>query len=325
MDGNKSDFSWIKTLGHASGALRQIVPFSAGRARLVDLFGGTRNEEWFLLQVRDVFDMLLQYRAGILFVRRITEKLQVPCREWLAELTQPATVEIMCKQESGTMFVEYLFDKCHERMGILSGVQQCLETNQMAEFQELVRSLMRKTVGTPEFRFFDELWRFDYVNRPELCGYLAELVKIEAHERWDPLVVPFVQNPASFAGDEHQCEVLEALLGRGTREQREAIRASVVTNVALFVEKPHSSKVLCACLPVLNKHTVIKVAEKITMLMERQDSLPQHYADLLVVLAWTIPADERRTLLNSQQRKIMELQSDDIAEAYAYLEYLENH
>lgn len=317
-----SDFSWIKTLSHAQGKLRQIVPFSAGRARLVDLFSGTWSEAWFLQEVVDVFDLLLQYRAGISFVRRITEKLQTPMVDWVASLTQPVAIELMCKHESGIAFVGYLFDKYHEYGRVLSGIQGLLEANCTPVFQTFALGLMKTAVSLPEFHYFDIIWRFDYENRPELCCYLAQLIYIDQREKWEALVTPFVQAPEKFTEHKQHCDVLLAIAKRGSRDQYSAICTGVLKNTEMFMG-PHSWTLLAFFAPMFNRGVMIRIADKITNYMETLEQLPPHFANLLVPVIWALPADERRLMLESNERKIKELQSPEIREAYEFLDYLD--
>lgn len=317
-----NDFSWIKTLSHAQGKLRQIVPFSAGRARLVDLFSGTRSEAWFLQEVVDVFDLLLQYRAGISFVRRITEKLQTSVPEWIASLTQPVAIGLMCKHESGISFLEYLFDKYHECGRILGGIQGLLEANHTPAFQRFALNLMKKAASLPEFHYFDIIWRFDYEHRPELCCYLAQLIYIEQREKWEALVTPFVQAPGKFTQHEPHCDVLMAIAKRGSRDQYSMLFTAVLKNTEAFLGQ-HSWKLLAFFVPVLNKELMVGIADKISNYMETLEKLPAYFADLLVSVIWALPADERRLLLETNERRIKELQSPEIREAYEFLDYLD--
>lgn len=316
----KADFSWILHLSQVKGTVHQIVPFTAGRSRLLEVYQGSQKENWFLVELSNHLNLLGQYRGGITFIRKILEKMQSPCKDLLNLLTNPEEIEQFLKFDVGCELVQYILETYPDRASSIVGVVINVSEDQYSDgYKKLVSCIVQNYKDT---RLLDRAFRLDYTRRPGSCQILAEIVRHTSPENWAGLVHEFVAEPAAYFNDQRYMVVIEAILDCGSPDQKKRISSEILD--ADFTNMPGICKFVSSMLSSMRKEEVSNLAAAISTCLNSVEDPSPELSEFVITLIWALPAVHRKPFINANKEKLLKMREKDILEVLAYLEYLEN-
>jgi hypothetical protein len=203
-----------------------IVPYAAAQARLIVVYSGYRADEWFPIEVISCFKVLLEYRGGITFISRITEKIIDKCRLW--DQTIVANMTSFLKHDNGCDLLRD-FISANQKDSIVQdtahSILSTFHTRNDSASRDLIRTIIqiyRDNAQVLQPRIQHQ-W-----SRATDCSFLVSLIEFTPDRIWRTTAACFLDNPLPFCKDVNSASVIIAILRREELEQQETIFARLL-------------------------------------------------------------------------------------------------
>jgi hypothetical protein len=314
----QDEYRAITSLSQVRHRVDDIIPYALGRARLITLYSGLRNEEWFLYELIDTFKLLLDYRAGLTFLARITEKIVDKCAAWDEAILQHFPQ--MLKTDRGCELIREFIGINHLHPAVVNKAFFLL-SNLEDRSDRAYRSMIVSIIQTynDSMQVLNPIVQTDWERFPGRCFYLRALIEFCWDHIWGPLVVKFVQSPGQFVKDFNTAAVVVAILRRGKAADRDAIFDSLIPFFDVLVVGDPEWKVAHELVSVGTVQQKAQMADAMEKCLRVLPRIEPHVEEVFVHLLWALPLANRADLLERTKGAVALLNSPRIADIVAYI------
>jgi hypothetical protein len=312
------EYRAITSLSQVRHLVGDIIPYALGRARLISLYTGLRNDEWFLYELIDNFRLLLDYRAGLTFLLRITEKIIDKCDVW--DETILLHFSQMLKMDRGCELIREFIGINHQQAAVVNK-SFFLLSNLEDRPDDAYRNMIVGIIQTynDSMQVLHPLVQTDWERVPARCFYLRALIEFCPEHIWAPLISKFVQSPGQFVKDFNTAAVVVAILRRGRTADRDAIFDSLLPFFDVLAVGDPEWKVAHELVSVGTVQQKAQIADAMEKCLRMLSRIEPHVEEVFVHLLWALPLTNRLELLERTKDTVPLLNSPRITEIVAYI------
>ena len=314
------DFSQFVSLAQVRGDVMKYAVYIAGRAKLIELYSGEPEEEWFLREIIDKIGTVTPYSGGVGFLYRINEKIKEVPQQWTTTILDNALE--MLKFDKSVPLIIATVERVREEPAVIARVKDFLrlfETRSDHVYLNLFRKIVQMYRNEDDILCY--LYGFQWEARSEFYKYFTILVQYIPFGKLRQSVSNIVNNPLSYSRDRYLMTMYAAIL-RYVEEERNRMMDYLIANVDYYLASPEAAVVLKEIINLATMKQKDELLVKFEGLLKPATILPRFQEEAFEHLLISLPSGSRLMFMDKNQAFLSSFQSKNLHVILKYMEQI---
>jgi hypothetical protein len=304
--------------------LDNLINYRDARQHIIDLYNGHSTEDWFLVRILTLLDLLVGYVSGVSFLSHITAKIDHFFPDWFHSILN--RFSSLLAFEPGVHLIinivkryrtDHMISKCVREMLLL------FDRRTDDNYRHLFENLIKIFRGRKDL--MEIFYAFQWLHAPTLMRYFAMALRYLPWEKMRQNIEPLVSDPLPYLRDGGLALGYAAIL-QYVEDERDRMMNYLVNSIEFFIISPDSAVILRAIVNLASfAQQDVLLGKFETLLREAgAEGLRTDIMDVMEKLLITVSTKTRLTFLKRNQESLTVLGNARFAQNLAYMEFVLN-
>jgi len=253
------DFYSNFTLSSYSGHILEHVIFNSGRKSIIKKYSGEESQQWFLLEIFQDIDLIIQHKAGILFIKKIIDKMSYKNNQIIDMVSK--FHEKLIFDSNGCSVLAKLFPDMneHSQQKIANYCFLVFKNYSETKFIELIVTIIQ--VLPPKHNSLLQLIDIShYLNRPETVNVARNIIEFCEGNVLESIKRTISDNFQVIVSREHLSSLISSLFFRGPYEDRRPLYTSLMPKINDMIYNSFQWRIvysMISVVPIRDRHPII--------------------------------------------------------------------
>lgn len=288
----------LKSLNDFRNNVERSYQYNEMRQNMIDLYQGTLEQEWFLSELIQLLDQIVELQSGITFLNDINKKIQYDCVKWQKEIF--SRYSPLLKYQIG-------------RELLIQCIKQTSDSLDTARFiEDVFTSFEEMKSDNNYFLFFCEILKiykgdnsikeildsFDWVSDMANYRYLVCFVQYFPLDEI-PCLSAYIEQPWNFVDNDDNSKIICLILQYGSEEIQNRIIDVIIPNIDKFMSRDFRVRVLIAMINCASGDQLTSIATGFDIALRSQNNFPYNFLDAVIIITESMDWDRRFLFLAS--------------------------
>ena len=205
--------------------VEKAIIYDESRQSMINLYQGTKDEEWFLEELIKNFDQLVSYDSGIRFISEINYHINDECLAWIL---LRSIIRVKKNSNQAILLIEDAFDNFEKLKKNENYYSFFIEILKIYKGDEAVKEILNS---------FD--WKTDKTTVDYLSCFCHFFPVIEIQ-----FFGPYINDPLKFIDNENDTNILDLILSNSDEKLAEELIFKLIPNLPSFFNYDFLNKLI---------------------------------------------------------------------------------